>query len=68
MPDNSAAITAIESILNSGTQSVSTDGLSTQFNLSELRKRLAELKATDDDTLAAGKVRPRTAKIRLNFH
>lgn len=68
MADNTAQIAAIEAILNSGTSSISTDGLSTSYNLAELRKRLAELKAEDDDTIAAGRVRPRTARIKLNFY
>lgn len=67
MPDYSQEIAAIEAILNAGTSSVSIDGMSASYNFEQLRKRLAELKALDDATVSASKVRPRNAKIKLNF-
>ena len=47
MPDNSVQIAALESILNAGTESTAVDGLSVKYDLSEVRKRLLDLKATD---------------------
>jgi hypothetical protein len=68
MPDYSVEIAALEAILNSGAQSISTDGLSTTYDLAQVRKRLAELKAKDDATIASGNSRPRIARIRLPFN
>ena len=68
MADNSAAIAAIETILNSGVDSTTVDGLSVRHDLQMLRKRLAELKATDDTTLAAGTSRPARATIKTNYY
>lgn len=68
MPDYSVEIAALEAILNSGAQSVSTDGLSMSYDLEQVRKRLAELQAQDDATIAAGKSRPTFARIRLPFN
>ena len=68
MADYSAEIAQIETILNSGTRSVSVDGMSTAYDHDSLRKRLAELRALDDSTLAAGKARPKNATIKLNFY
>lgn len=67
MADNSAEIAALTALLNAGTSSVSVDGLSSSFNLEQARKRLQELKATDDTTIAAGNVRPAVAKINLSY-
>lgn len=50
MADNSAEIARIESILNAGATTVSVDNLMSTYDFGELRKRLAELKATDDNT------------------
>lgn len=67
MADYSIEIAALEAILNSGASSVSTDGLSTSYDLDSVRKRLAELQAQDDASVNAGKARPRIARIRLGF-
>lgn len=67
MADYSIEIAALEAILNSGANSVSTDGLSTSYDLESVRKRLAELKAKDDASINAGNARPRIARIRLDF-
>lgn len=50
MADNSAEISRLESILNAGSRSTSVDGLMVVHDLGEIRKRLAELKSTDDNT------------------
>jgi hypothetical protein len=68
MADYSAEIAAIETILNSGATSISVDGLSTSYNFDQLRKRLAELKALDDSTIANGNVRPKRATIKLRYY
>jgi hypothetical protein len=52
----------LETLINSATQSVSTDGLSTTFDLDEARKRLAELYRLQGDTTM---VRPRVVRVRL---
>lgn len=67
MADYSIEIAALESLLNSATRSVSVDGMSTTLDLESARRRLAELKALDDGAIAAGRVRPTNATIRLNF-
>jgi hypothetical protein len=66
--DYSTEITALEAILNAGTSSVSVDGMRVQHDLDSVRKRLAELKAKDDSTVAQGKRRPASATIKLNFY
>lgn len=68
MADYSTEIANIEAILNSGTSSVSVDGMSTSLNHDSLRKRLAELRQLDDATQQSGSVRPRNATIKLNFY
>ena len=68
MADLSAEIARLETILNSGTEVVSIDGMMTRYNLTEVRKRLAELQAQNDTTIEAGKIRPRSARIRLDFY
>lgn len=67
MADYSIEIAALEAILNSGANSVSTDGLSTSYDLESVRKRLAELKAKDDASINNGNARPRIARIRLDY-
>ena len=67
MADHSVEIAALESLLNASATSVSVDGLSSTLNLENARKRLQELRATDDATLAAGRVRPASATIKLNY-
>lgn len=68
MADLSAEIAKLETILNAGTEIVMIDGLMTRYNLPEVRKRLAELQAQNDTTIESGKVRPRSARIRLDFN
>lgn len=67
MADHSIEIAALEALLNSAASSVSVDGLSTSFNLEQARKRLQELKASDDSTLANGGARPVRATIKTPF-
>jgi hypothetical protein len=55
-------INRLEELINSATQNVSTDGLSTSFNLEEARKRLAELYRLQGST---NLVRPRVVRVRL---
>jgi hypothetical protein len=57
-----AEILNLENLINSATQSVSTDGLSTSFDISEARKRLAELYRLQGETTM---VRPRVVRVRL---
>jgi len=65
MPDNSTEITVLEEILNAGASSVTTDGLTTTWDLGEVRRRLLELKQTDDQTIVNGNKRPVFTRIRL---
>lgn len=65
MADNSAEITEIETILNSGQTEISVDGLRTKVDFKELRKRLADLKATDGATQTAKMVRPVVSRIKI---
>jgi hypothetical protein len=60
--DYSAEILHLESLINSATQSVSADGLSTTFDLAKAQKRLAELRRLQGDLTM---VRPRVATINL---
>jgi hypothetical protein len=57
-----AEILNLETLINSATDSVSTDGLSTSFNLDEAKKRLAELYRLQGETTM---VRPRAVRVRL---
>lgn len=68
MADHSVEIAALEALLNSAASSTSVDGLSTTFDLEAARIRLQELKATDDATLASGRVRPTKATIRMPYY
>lgn len=67
MPDFSKEIAALEEILNAGASSISTDGEQVSFDLSEVRRRLAELRRVDDGELAAGRHRPTNATVRLDY-
>lgn len=62
MADNTAAIAALEEILNNGATSVTVDGETIHYDFDEIRRRLRELRATDDDQ--AGQ-RPRLFRIDL---
>ena len=59
-----AEIQQLEALLNAATSGVTTDGLRTDFDLEQARRRLNELRAlqTGDRRL----VRPRMLGIRLN--
>lgn len=57
------AIAALESLLNAGTQSVSVDGTSVNFDMAEVRRRLRELYAMQDQ---AAVKRPVVATVRLD--
>lgn len=64
MADNSVEINEINELLNSGaTQVTLPDGQSVAVNPAELRKRRAELAATDD---AAKSKRPRILGINIS--
>lgn len=66
MPDNTAAIAAIRSLLESGATSVSTDGQTTTFDPAALRSTLAELERTDTANSGANAARkPITQTIYL---
>lgn len=55
-PDYSTEIARLEAIVNSGTTSVSTDGLTTMFSLEQAKQRLAELKRLQGDPGAKRKI------------
>ena len=57
-----AEIAQLEALINSATTSVSTDGLSTTFDLDKAERRLAELLRLQGETTM---VRPRIARVRL---
>jgi hypothetical protein len=57
-----AEILQLEQLVNSATKSVSTDGLSTTFDLDEAKKRIAELRRLQGDLTM---VRPRLATLNL---
>ena len=58
--DYTQEIANLEAILNAGVQSASVDGLSSSYNLAEIRKRLAELQALQSPTALR---RPRVLRI-----
>jgi hypothetical protein len=62
MSDYTAEILRLETLINSATNSVSTDGLSTSFDLDAARKRLAELYRLSGETQM---VRPKAVRVRL---
>jgi hypothetical protein len=62
MADNSTAIAEIEAILNTGVSSATVDGQAVTYDLDQLRRRLRELKASDDDATK----RPTSLKINLS--
>jgi hypothetical protein len=61
--DYTSEIAHLESIVNGAVSGMSVDGTSTQWDIDAARKRLAELRALDADSIAAGRVRPR---VNLN--
>jgi hypothetical protein len=66
MADYSAEIELLESIVNGAATSVNVDGTSTQWDLAAAKKRLAELRNLDADSIAAGRTRPRVFKLNLD--
>jgi hypothetical protein len=60
--DYSAEIQQLEQLINSASSSVSTDGLSTSFDLDHAKKRLAELRRLQGDLTL---VRPKVATLNL---
>jgi hypothetical protein len=62
--DNSAEILVLEAILNSGAESVSTDGQTTKFDLDAVRKRLSELRQQQAPDIT--RTRPRISTIDLS--
>jgi len=65
MADRSTEIADLEAALNAAVESVTTDGTTTRINLAAARKRLADLKADDDASIAAGTTRPRISRLKL---
>ncbi len=61
--DATAEIAQLEQLLNSATKSVATDGLRTDFDLEQARKRLNELRLQQSG--ATGRKRPPFVAIRL---
>lgn len=66
MANNSAKIAELEALLESGVKRTSTDGTSVELDLGVIREQLKQLKADDDESIAAGKVRPTIAKANLS--
>lgn len=63
MADYDDEISRIEEILNQGAERVTKDGVTVQYNLESLRKRLAYLTRADEDEQ---KKRPACASIDLS--
>lgn len=66
MANYQTEIAALEAILNAGTSRVSVDGLSTEFDLEAVQRRLTELKRKDQGEIVKGNVRPVASTIRLD--
>jgi hypothetical protein len=65
MADNTQKIADLEEILDSGSTEGQVDGRRVRFaSATEIRKRIAELKATDDATTTPQR-RPAASTIRL---
>lgn len=62
MPDNSAKIAHLESILDSGAIEAVIDGQKVRVDPAAIRKRLRELEATDDNITVK---RPRASTLDL---
>jgi len=62
--DHSVEIAQLEEILSKGVTSTTVDGVTVTRDLAEVRRRLAELRADDDDTVAAGKSRKKMLPYR----
>ena len=60
--DNSAEIAQLEAILNAGARTVTIDGQTVTYDFDAIRKRLAELRASDYRNIPR---RPRASSIRL---
>lgn len=61
--DATAEIAQLEQLLNSATKSVATDGLRTDFDLEQARKRLNELRLRQAGQ--TGRTRPAIVGLRL---
>jgi|GEM_PF-4177217 len=48
MADNTAAIAELEAVLHAGASRVAVDGQDVAYDLVQIRRRLRELKASDD--------------------
>lgn len=66
MPNFSQEIAYLESVLNGATSRVDVAETSTFLDLDAARRRLAELRALDDGSIAAGRTRPRVFRTRLD--
>lgn len=65
MADNAQKIADLEAILDAGATSGQVDGRRVDFaSFADIRKRIAELKATDDATTTAQR-RPAASTIKL---
>lgn len=64
MADHSVEIAELEEILSKGVTSTSVDGVTVTRDLAEIRRRLAELRADDDATIEAGRVRQKMVPYR----
>lgn len=66
MADHTAKIQALETALASGVKQTSLDGQTTVFqSRAEMLAELNRLRADDDASLAAGRRRPRVARLNL---
>jgi hypothetical protein len=61
MPSYAAEIAELEQLLSSAVKDTSADGVRTSFDLDAARKRLAELKALQDPSIA----KSRTSTLNL---
>ena len=65
MADYTTEIAELEELITGAAESVSVDGTSNKWSLADARKRLSELRLLDDDSIAAGRVRPRVSTLNL---
>jgi len=63
MADYTAEIEQLEAVINGATDSVTVDGMSTKWNITQARKRLKELRILDDASTAM--VRPAVIGMRI---
>ncbi len=65
MADNTAEIEQLKKVVNGAMTSITVDGQTVHYSISNARKRLRELIADDDVQGAAAKKRPRSSSIWL---